>query len=263
MRGGEAVAPASWLGARVGAKDEQGKEVHAEEPEEREHHRAAHDDLLVEVRRDLERIGRGRDWRDVVGGRLFERCPGRVVLLDDLGAAEARLPRLDLALVVDEEDEEREEAEEEQAAQHREDDVEIERHSRTSRFLGSQAFACRSMTLSGFVSTVRRPPASALMWKSWSGFGAGPPFTTAVCWWSWCRCAAGSLRVGLEALVGRGHGPRREDVHARPAHGRTDDREHEVHGDEAREDRDHPLARAGAVESLDDEHQQEGEPEHR
>src|SRR5207245_10810552 len=71
--------------------------------------------------------------------------------------------------------------EEQQTAQDGEDDVEVDRHSVISRTFGSHTFAWRSMTFSGFVSTVRVPLASAAMWKSWSGFGAGPPFTTAVC----------------------------------------------------------------------------------
>ena len=181
VRKSDAVAPPSRVGARVRTEDEQVEEVHAEEREEAEHHPPADDDLLVEVRRDLERIGRGGDRRDVVRRGLLDGRAGRVMLLDDLGAGEAGLLGLDLALVVDEEGEERDEAEEQQTAQDGEDDVEVDRHSVISRTFGSHTFAWRSMTFSGFVSTVRVPLASAAMWKSWSGFGAGPPFTTAVC----------------------------------------------------------------------------------
>src|SRR5207253_7852748 len=39
------------------------------------------------------------------------------------------------------------------------------------------------------------------------------------------------LAVRRVALARGRHRPRRKEIHARPAHGRTHDREHEIHGD--------------------------------
>src|SRR5712692_4075299 len=65
-----------------------------------------------------------------------------------------------------------------------------------------------------------------------------------------------------EALMRGGHRPRREEVHARPAHRRDDDSEHEIRGEPSRVDGDHPLTRAVVVEPTHDDHEQEGQAEH-
>src|SRR2546423_804300 len=174
---GDLVAPA--LGARVRAHDEEGEEVATDEREDREQHAGADQDLAVEVRADLERVRRGGDRRDVVRGRLLDGLAGGVMLLDELGPR--LLLRLQRLLVEDQVSEECKEAEEHEDADRGEDEVQVELHySVISRTLGSQTLAWRSITFSGFVSTINVPPES-LRWKSCNGFGAGPPFTTAVC----------------------------------------------------------------------------------
>ena len=135
----DGIPPA--LRVRVGTHDEKGEEVRADEREHREEHPRAHDDLLVEVRADLEGVGRGGYGGDVIRSRLLDRLARRVVLLDELGAG--RLLWLDRRLVEDEEPEETDERQEQPEAERREDDVEVDgRHySVISRTLGSQAFA--------------------------------------------------------------------------------------------------------------------------
>src|SRR5205823_14646935 len=163
--------------ARVGPHHQEREEVRADEREGREQHEAAEHDLLVEVAGDLERIRRARDRRDVVRRRLLDRVARPVVLTDELDALDRLLLRLVLVLVADEEREETEEADEQGDAEGGEQDVDVERHARISRTEGSHSFFVRSMTFSGFVSTTRVPFCS-MMWKSCSGFGAGPPSTT-------------------------------------------------------------------------------------
>src|SRR5207248_1467512 len=73
------VAPA--LRARVGADDEDREEVATDEREDREQHSRADQDLAIEVRADLERIGRRWYRCDVVGRRLLDRLAGGGVLV--------------------------------------------------------------------------------------------------------------------------------------------------------------------------------------
>src|SRR5437899_2876068 len=130
-------------------------------------------------------------------------------------------------------------------------------------------------------------PATSMTWKRSSPRGAGPPSFSAVFlsysepWqgqWNWFslftygtaqpRCthlryaAATSSWARREALMRLRKGPRGIQVHARPAHRRADDGEHQVRGDEAGPDRDHPLARARAEETDAELHEHERQDEH-
>src|SRR5205814_9318060 len=174
---GHPIPPRAAAG--VGPHDEEREEVRADEREGREEHEAAQDDLLVEVAGDLERVRRARDRRDVVRGRLLDRVASAVVLADELAALDGLLLGLDLVLVADEEGEESDQADEQGEAERGQQHVDVERHALISSTDGSHSFFVRSMTFSGLVSTTSVPFCS-MMWKSWSGFGAGPPSTTAV-----------------------------------------------------------------------------------
>ena len=160
-------------------RDDLQQEVTADEPDEREEHHPAGDDLSVEVVRDLEWVRRGGDRRDPVRRRLLDRVTGRVVLLEQLDAIDRLLIRIDLLLVVDEIPEVPDEREEEQEAGRGQEEVGIHQASGTWTCAGSHSLFGRFMTFSGLVSTMSAPFTSLTLKRS-RPRGAGPPALSAV-----------------------------------------------------------------------------------
>src|SRR5206468_9054935 len=107
------------------ARDDLEQEVATHEPEEREQHDAAGDDLAIEIAGDLEWIRGRRDRRDPVRRGLLDGVAGTVVLTQELHTGRGLLVRLDLLLVVGDEAEVREQRDEEQQTGRGQDDVDV------------------------------------------------------------------------------------------------------------------------------------------